>query len=160
MMTATRRSGRGNPNFKRGVGNPYLKKGTHPQGRAKGTPNKISRELKEAIIYGMEHSKHSKDGTVESYMVAVADKRMDLMVPLAGKLLPLQINSRNLNISTSKAPFESREKMLEALLARGITQAVIDSLMNNCWKKPEPVEVLGDVKHESSSTALTVKEKI
>jgi hypothetical protein len=53
-----------------------IKKGTHPVGRKPGTPNVVSRALKDALIYAAEHSKHSDDGSLEGYMLTVADDRM------------------------------------------------------------------------------------
>jgi len=71
---------------------PINKNGMPHVGRAKGIPNKISRT--DAIIYAAEHSKHSKDSTLESYLVNIADNNKDLFTPLLGRLLPLQINGR------------------------------------------------------------------
>jgi hypothetical protein len=44
--------------------------------------------------YRYEHSKDSKDGTLESYVLDLADNHKALFVPLLGRLLPLQINAR------------------------------------------------------------------
>jgi hypothetical protein len=123
---------------KRG-GKPF-KKGEPHVGRKAGVPNKLSRQLKDAIIFGMEHSIHSKDGTVESYMTTVADKRMDLMVPLAGKLLPLLINART--AITNKIVYQSVEEVKLALIAKGMPAEKVDLLLPT--KAPTPVPVLDD----------------
>jgi hypothetical protein len=71
MAKAAKKKPRGAPQNMRPI-----KKGTHPVGRAKGTPNVISRALKDALIYAAEHSMHSNDGSLEGYMLTVADDRM------------------------------------------------------------------------------------
>ena len=71
-----------------------FKKGhTKTKGRQKGTPNKITRELKEALILAAEKlgsDGRGKDGTV-GYLAHLGKKRPELFAMLLGKLLPLQV---------------------------------------------------------------------
>jgi hypothetical protein len=106
-------------------------KGAHPTGRSAGTPNKVSRAFKDALIYAAEHSKHSKDHTLEGYLLTVADDHVDLFVPLLGRLLPLQINART--------------QQTTKVIARGLAPERADMLLLGKVPEPKPVEVLGDV---------------
>jgi hypothetical protein len=63
-------------------------------GRSAGTPNRISRAFKDALIFAAEHSKHSEDGTLEGHLLNIADNDKALFVPFLGRLLPLQISAR------------------------------------------------------------------
>jgi len=62
------------------------KKGERPGGRAKGTPNKVTRELKVMIEVALENA-----GGVE-YLQRVAKKNPAAFLALVGKLLPKDIN--------------------------------------------------------------------
>lgn len=66
------------------------KKGERFGGRQKGTPNKVTRELKEAIILAAENSVHSKSKDLVGYVTYLADKRPDVFASLLARLLPLQ----------------------------------------------------------------------
>lgn len=107
-------------------------------------PNVISRALKDAIIWATEHSKDSKDGTLESYVLDLADNHKALFVPLLGRLLPLQINARTQQ--TTKVVYSTVEEVRAALIARGLAAERVDLLL--LGKVPQPVEVLGDAKSE------------
>ena len=116
-----------------------VQKGTHPIGRVAGTPNKISRQLKDAILFAAEHE--SEDGTVEGYLCEIARNNKDLFVPLLGRLLPLQINARTQQ--TTKIVYSTVSEVRAALIARGLAPERADLLL--LGKVPEPVEVLSDV---------------
>ena len=122
-------------------GHPAMKKGAHPFGRAPGTPNKVSRAFKDALIWAAENSKDSKDGTLESYLLDLADNHKGLFVPMLGRLLPLQINARTQQ--TNKIVYSTVEEVRSALIARGLSPERADLLL--LGKVPQPVEVLGDV---------------
>src|SRR5213596_1760160 len=62
---------RGNPEF----AEHGFKKGDGRGGRPKGTPNKTTRALKEAIILAAEKSKHSKAHDLEGYLLYLADEK-------------------------------------------------------------------------------------
>jgi hypothetical protein len=121
-------------------GNPAFVKSAHPTGRSAGTPNKVSRAFKDAIIYAAEHSADSGDGTLEGYLLDLADNHKALFVPLLGRLLPLQINARTQQ--TTKVVYRTVEEVRAALIARGLAAERVDLLL--LGKVPQPVEVLGD----------------
>jgi hypothetical protein len=144
MAVAAKKDRRGN----RANLNPF-QPGTRPVGRAKGTPNKISRGMKDAIVFAAEHSKHSKDGTLEGYLLKVADERMDLFVPLLGRLLPLQINAKTQ--PTTKIVYSTVEEVRQALIDRGLAPERCDLLLLGKVPQPlQPVEVLGDVENSDA----------
>jgi hypothetical protein len=66
------------------------RKGQRFGGRQKGTQNRVTRELKEAIILAAENSVHSKTKDFVGYLKFLADKRPEVFASLLGRLLPLQ----------------------------------------------------------------------
>lgn len=66
------------------------KKGERFGGRQKGTENKMTREIKEAIILAAEKSKQSKGKGLVGYLTFLADKRPETFTTLLGRLIPLQ----------------------------------------------------------------------
>ncbi|MGY3690710.1 hypothetical protein ACVIGA_000790 [Bradyrhizobium sp. USDA 3240] len=66
------------------------KKGERFGGRQKGTQNKVTRALKEAIILAAENSVHSKTKDLVGYVKYLADKRPEVFASLLGRLIPLQ----------------------------------------------------------------------
>ncbi len=70
------------------------KKGERFGGRKKGSENVMTRVVKEAIVLAMEQSKHAKGKGLVGYFQHIADQRPDLMVTLAGRLIPLQIKGK------------------------------------------------------------------
>ena len=126
-------------------GNPAFVKGAHPTGRSAGTPNKLSRAFKDALIFAAEHSKHSKDGTLEGYLLNIADNDKGLFVPLLGRLLPLQINARTQQ--TNKIVYSTVSEVRAALIAKGLAPERADLLL--LGKVPTPVQILGDVESKN-----------
>lgn len=66
------------------------KKGERFGGRQKGTQNKVTRELKEAIILPAENSVHSKTKDLVGYVKYLADSKPEIFASLLGRLIPLQ----------------------------------------------------------------------
>ena len=126
-------------------GNPAFVKGAHPTGRSAGTPNKVSRAFKDAIIYAAEHSADSGDGTLEGYLLDLADNHKALFVPLLGRLLPLQINARTQQ--TTKVVYSTVAEVRAALIAKGLAPERADLLL--LGKVPTPVQILGDVESKN-----------
>ena len=74
------------------------KKGEHKGGRKKGTPNKTTRLLKDAIlkaaeIAGNNLDKKGKESGLVKYLAIQANRNPKTFIPLLGKVLPLQIKS-------------------------------------------------------------------
>ena len=72
-----------------------MRKGERRVGRAKGTPNKITREIKEALINAAEMSKHSASKTLEGYALYLADNKPEVFASLLGRLIPVQANVKH-----------------------------------------------------------------
>jgi hypothetical protein len=66
------------------------KKGERFGGRQKGTPNQITRELKEALFLAAEKSKHSKGEGLVGYLTYLANERQETYAALLGRMIPLQ----------------------------------------------------------------------
>lgn len=58
-------------------------------GRKKGTPNKVTRELKEMILNALATAGGEK------YLVRAAKKNPNAFLTLVGKVLPLQVAGEN-----------------------------------------------------------------
>jgi hypothetical protein len=82
---------RGNPNIK-DVG---FKKGDPRAGRPKGSPNKLSSDVKEAIIKSAGLSKHSKTDDLVGYTTFLADNKPEVFASLLGRLIPVQANVKH-----------------------------------------------------------------
>lgn len=67
-----------------------MAKGHKTGGRAKGTPNKTTAELKEAILAAAELA-GGKEGLI-GYLKQQADKNPAPFMSLLGKVLPMQLN--------------------------------------------------------------------
>ena len=59
-------------------------------GRKPGQTNLVTRALKHALILAAELSDHSKDKSLVSYCVWLANERPDLYVSMLGRLVPVQ----------------------------------------------------------------------
>lgn len=75
--------------FKKGDPNNPKKKNPERSGRKKGTPNKFTRDIKEALLNAF--------GRVggEDYLVKVAEKDRRTFAGLIGKLLPTQLTGKD-----------------------------------------------------------------
>jgi hypothetical protein len=112
-------------------------------GRPKGSPNKVSMGIKDAMKWAAENA--SDEGTVQSYFLKIAKRHPKLFVPMYARLIPMEVNARSTVSATGNMVFESREQMYAQLAARGITKAIVDSLLENRFQKPVlpvPVEVV------------------
>jgi hypothetical protein len=70
------------------------RKGERHGGRSKGTPNKMTRELKEAILQAAERAGEDGKGKgkLVGYLTRVAREDVKAFAGLLGKVLPLQIS--------------------------------------------------------------------
>lgn len=135
---ASKAKPRGNPNKLKPI-----KKGEHNFGRKAGTPNKVSRAFKDGLVWAAEHADDS-DGTLEGYLLDLANNHKPLFVPLLGRLLPLQINARTQ--VTTKIVYKTVAEVRAALIAKGMSAEKTDLLL--LGKIPQPLEVLGDVEDD------------
>lgn len=74
-------------------------------GRAKGQPNKTTRDLREAILHAAELSKHSKTKDLTGYLVFLANERPETYTTLLGRMVPLQAKVQveaNVNVIKAK----------------------------------------------------------
>ena len=67
-----------------------MARGQKTGGRQKGTPNKITGELKEMILTALDQA--HEGGAVE-YLKAQASANPTAFLTLVGKVLPLQVNA-------------------------------------------------------------------
>ena len=65
-------------------------KGTRPAGRQKGTPNKITATLKEAILLAAEEA--GGEGKLVGYLKTQAQNNPGPFLALLGKVLPTQVS--------------------------------------------------------------------
>lgn len=93
------------------------KKGQRFGGSQKGTQNKVTRELKEAVILAAELSKHSKTHDLVGYLKFLADSRPETFTTLLGRMLPIQGKmtvEANVNVIKAKPETEmTQDEMIE-----------------------------------------------
>jgi hypothetical protein len=103
-------------------------------GRKKGVPNKLSRDLKEAIIEAAIASGYDtkgKDG-LTGYLKRMADYEVQIFGGMLRAMIPLQVNATLHQPKTFKSPDEIKA----ALKERGIPQVTIYRLEHH--DPPEP----------------------
>ena len=101
--------------------------GERKGGRKKGKANVMTTVVKEALMLAIQASKHSDNKGLVGYLTKVADERMDLMVGLIGRLLPMQINSKS--ETTETIIYKSPEEIRAALIAKGLPPRKVDLIM-------------------------------
>jgi hypothetical protein len=103
-------------------------------GRKKGVPNKLSRDLKEAIIEAAIASGYDtkgKDG-LRGYLKRMADYEVPIFGGMLRAMIPLQVNATVHPIKT----YRSADEIKAALEERGIPQVTIYRLEHH--DPPEP----------------------
>jgi hypothetical protein len=85
-----------------------MAKGTKTGGRTRGTPNRISRDLKEAIL---EAAETAGDGDLKAYLAWAAREVPGPFLSLLGKLVPLQVAA---SLSTPPTSKEQRDAAVAA----------------------------------------------
>jgi hypothetical protein len=103
-------------------------------GRKKGVPNRLTREIKEAIIAACEQ--HGSDGKgtggLPGYLALLAKKERRSMAMLLRAVMPLQVNATVQPIKT----YKSSDEIKAALKERGIPPVTIFRLEHH--DLPEP----------------------
>ncbi len=108
----------------------------HPKraGRKKGVPNRLTREIKEAIVGACEQ--HGRDGKgaggLEGYLGLLAREERKSMAMLLRAVMPLQVNATVQPIKT----YKSSDEIKAALKERGIPPVTIFRLEHH--NPPEP----------------------
>jgi hypothetical protein len=92
-------------------------------GRKKGVPNRLTREIKEAIVAACEQ--HGSDGMgtggLQGYLLLLAKEERQSMAMLLRAVMPLQVNTAVHPPKTYRSPDEIKA----ALKERGIPQVTI-----------------------------------
>jgi hypothetical protein len=103
-------------------------------GRKKGVPNRLTREIKEAIIAACEQ--HGSDGKatggLQGYLFLLAKEERQSMAMLLRAVMPLQVNATVQPIKT----YRSSDEIKAALKERGIPPVTIYRLEYH--DPPEP----------------------
>jgi hypothetical protein len=107
---------------KRGRGNPNLKKGVslNPAGKPKGAQNKITREMKEAMLRGMAMAGSNgkgKDG-VEGYFFHLAWRKPEIFGRLLERLLPFALVGAN--GGAVQIEYSNREEVIQRMKERNL----------------------------------------
>lgn len=87
-----------------------MARGKKTGGRRAGTPNRISRDLKEAILAGAEAA---GDGDMVSYLTWAAKEHPGPFLALLGKIVPLQVSA---SVAMPIASKEQRDAAMAAFL--------------------------------------------
>jgi hypothetical protein len=103
-------------------------------GRKKGTPNKLTRILREAILLGAEQ----EAGSLVAYLRKCARLERKAYLGLLGKLLPLQV----LKEEFTNATYHSLQEVNVALNGQGLSLDLIERMKKENFQ-PDDVENLG-----------------
>jgi hypothetical protein len=130
-----RRLGRGaSPHNSREAGVRFEKGHAKRAGRKEGVPNRLTREIKEAIVAACEQ--HGCDGTgtggLQGYLFLLAKEERQSMAMLLRAVMPLQVSTTVHPPKTYRSPDEIKA----ALKERGIPQVTIYRLEHH--DPPEP----------------------
>ena len=101
--------------------------GERKGGRKKGVKNTMTTLIKEAMMLAINASDHSNGAGLVGYLTTVANERMDLMVGLIGRLLPIQHEAQKETVDN--AVYQTPEEIRNALLAKGIPPRKVDMIM-------------------------------
>ena len=81
--------------------NDAIGKGKPGPGRPKGSPNKVTRALKEAILEAAEAA--GGKGGIVAYLTRQAKENPRAFLPLLGRILPIEVNSPNESLAPRPA---------------------------------------------------------
>lgn len=99
-----------------------LKKGERKGGRVKGQPNKITRQLKDAIIMAAEQCGEDGKGKDQlvGYLKRLARNYPKTFAALLGRVLPMQITGKIEGEATLHVKYKSVEEVKAELKERGL----------------------------------------
>ena len=101
-------------------------------GRPPNALNKISRDLKEAIITGLVASDYAKDDdgkrSIQTYMRSVANRHPELFFQAVCKLIPKELRQSISTDTTFDITYHSVSEVKSAMLAEGMTPKQIEML--------------------------------
>lgn len=121
---------KGNPAFVKGM------KSLNPNGRPKGSKNKLTMELKQAIMTAMAmvgSDRKGKDGA-EGYLAALAANHPEIFAKLLEKMIPFVMQAPDGPISIE---YRSKHEVITRMRERGL---------------PVPASLLLEANHSGSST--------
>lgn len=91
-------------------------------GRKKGTPNKVNKLIKDALVEAAEKVGENGKGSlgIVGYFMRIAKQRPDLFCGMIGKIIPLQIQGSGPNGELQTVTYRSRTDVIDELKARGL----------------------------------------
>jgi hypothetical protein len=102
-------------------------------GRKPNIPNNLTRELREAIIYGAREGNLGRDpehpelpGTLERFFVNLCNDHLSLFCGLLSKGIPKLIESQS--TATLDISYRTTEQVKEAMVASGMAPKFIEQL--------------------------------
>jgi hypothetical protein len=133
-----------------------IKPGEHRCGRKKGTPNKTTQSLRDAILAAAAAvgADGKGAGGLVGYLKALAIKRPGLFAPLLSRVLPLEINQKTTEERTV-VRYETVEERRAAMIAKGWAPSVLAALE----EAMEP-KFLRDMREEEEREKMKVVEEV
>jgi hypothetical protein len=118
-------------------------------GRPPGQPNALTAQLREALITGAVNSDYGKDpehpdqpGSLERFMVTLANRNIGLFCGLFGKSIPRHIETQSK--ATLDVTYRSMEEVRLAMIEAGMAPKMIEQIESylpiNEMKKPHDDE--------------------
>ena len=104
-------------------------------GRPPGALNKITKDLKQAMLDGALFSDYARDnnapdapGTLTQYCITVANKHPEVFFQAIAKLIPKEIKTHLQQDTTIDVTYRTVEKVKNAMLDAGMSQREIAQL--------------------------------
>jgi hypothetical protein len=97
----------------------------------------MTRQLKEAILLAAEavgEDGKGKNG-LTGYLINVARKHPDLFMPMLGKVLSLQINSKPETVKPSEVPYRTLDDVMQAFLDRHVPIELWPQFLRDMYEK-------------------------
>ena len=120
----------------------------------------MTRQLKEAILLAAEavgEDGKGKNG-LTGYLINVARKRPDLFMPMLGKVLPLQINSKPETVKPSKVAYKTVADVMQEFLDRHIPIELWPPFLRDMYEKK--IKVVHDTPSPQRDEVARDREEI
>jgi hypothetical protein len=130
----------------------FGKPGVDNPGRIRGTINKNTRLLKEAIMLAaeIEGQDGQGKGKLVGFLRRVAQEDLRAFCSLLGRVIPLQIEQKTIDDRPKRTTYKTVEEVKRELASRGITMEVMFKIMATDAppmddEEPESIDVEDDV---------------
>ena len=117
----------------------FGKPGIDNPGRPRGTINKNTRLLKEAIMLAAEIEGQDGEGKgkLVGFLRKVAQEDLRAFCMLLGRIIPLQVDHKEMEPEKKRTTYKSVEEVKRELASRGVSMELMFKIMT---AEPEPLD--------------------